>query len=314
MTPVQGRIFDVVKGSVTTVALFLAFFFLPVIGMIPGMFAAAPGAFYTLKHGRQTGITLVAASSALLAAVAEPAAVVIYLLQAGIMSLALPEFLIRGKGGARSVVYAVAVNLLSIVVAAGLFSLTTGSNLHAKVKEGVQASIVQTGAVYQKMGITGDDLKAMQSSMQQAGELIVTIYPALITVVLGMIAVMNLLVLALVALRLGQPFNMVGDFKKYRNPEPLVWVLIIAGFGMLVPQEVVFHASRNVVIVVSTFYAVQGFAVMSHFFHKYQVPKWVRFIGYLLLIFQPFMVLAVAVLGVFDLWGDFRSPNKQENL
>ena len=314
MTPVQGRIFDVVKGSVTTVALFLAFFFLPVIGMIPGMFAAAPGAFYTLKHGRQTGITLVAASSALLAAVAEPAAVVIYLLQAGIMSLALPEFLIRGKGGARSVVYAVAVNLLSIVVAAGLFSLTTGSNLHAKVKEGVQASIVQTGAVYQKMGITGDDLKAMQSSMQQAGELIVTIYPALITVVLGMIAVMNLLVLALVALRLGQPFNMVGDFKKYRNPEPLVWVLIIAGFGMLVPQEVVFHASRNVLIVVSTFYAVQGFAVMSHFFHKYQVPKWVRFIGYLLLIFQPFMVLAVAVLGVFDLWGDFRSPNKQENL
>ena len=314
MTPVQGRIFDVVKGSVTTVALFLAFFFLPVIGMIPGMFAAAPGAFYTLKHGRQTGITLVAASSALLAAVAEPAAVVIYLLQAGIMSLALPEFLIRGKGGARSVVYAVAVNLLSIVVAAGLFSLTTGSNLHAKVKEGVQASIVQTAAVYQKMGITGDDLKAMQSSMQQAGELIVTIYPALITVVLGMIAVMNLLVLALVALRLGQPFNLVGDFKKYRNPEPLVWVLIIAGFGMLVPQEVVFHASRNVVIVVSTFYAVQGFAVMSHFFHKYQVPKWVRFIGYLLLIFQPFMVLAVAVLGVFDLWGDFRSPNKQENL
>jgi uncharacterized protein YybS (DUF2232 family) len=314
MTPVQGRIFDVVKGSVTTVALFLAFFFLPVIGMIPGMFAAAPGAFYTLKHGRQTGITLVAASSALLAAVAEPAAVLIYLLQAGIMSLALPEFLIRGKGGARSVVYAVAVNLLSIVVAAGLFSLTTGSNLHAKVKEGVQASIVQTGAVYQKMGITGDDLKAMQSSMQQAGELIVTIYPALITVVLGTIAVMNLLVLALVALRLGQPFNLVGDFKKYRNPEPLVWVLIIAGFGMLVPQEVVFHASRNLVIVVSTFYAVQGFAVMSHFFHKYQVPKWVRLIGYLLLIFQPFMVLAVAVLGVFDLWGDFRSPNKQENL
>ena len=314
MTPVQGRIFDVVKGSVTTVALFLAFFFLPVIGMIPGMFAAAPGAFYTLKHGRQTGITLVAASSALLAGVAEPAAVVIYLLQAGIMSLALPEFLLRGKGGARSVVYAVAVNLLSIVVAAGIFSLTTGSNLHAKVKEGVQASIVQTGAVYQKMGITGDDLKAMQSSMQQAGELIVTIYPALITVVLGMIAVMNLLVLALVALRLGQPFNVVGDFKKYRNPEPLVWVLILAGFGMLVPQEVVFHASRNVLIVVSTFYAVQGFAVMSHFFHKYQVPKWVRFIGYLLLIFQPFMVLAVAVLGVFDLWGDFRSPNKQENL
>jgi uncharacterized protein YybS (DUF2232 family) len=69
-----------------------------------------------------------------------------------------------------------------------------------------------------------------------------------------------------------------------------------------------------VLIVVATFYAVQGFAVISHFFNKYAVPKFIRFIGCLLLIFQPFMVLAVAVLGIFDLWGDFRSPNKQENL
>jgi hypothetical protein len=44
------------------------------------------------------------------------------------------------------------------------------------------------------------------------------------------------------------------------------------------------------------------------------VPTIIRLIAGLLLIFQPFMVLAVAVLGVFDLWGDFRSPKKQENL
>ena len=314
MNPVQGRIFDVVKGSVTTVALFLAFFFLPVIGMIPGMFAAAPGVYYTLKHGRKTGITLVAVSSALLAAVADPSAVVIYLLQAGIMSLALPEFLIRLKGGARSVVYTVAVNLTCILAAAGIFSLVTGTDLHAKVTQGVQASIAQTVALYQKAGVTGDELKVLQDSMRQAGELIVTIYPALITVVLGLVATMNLMMLSLVALRLGQPFNLVGDFRQYRNPEPLVWVLIAAGFGMLVPQELVFHASRNLLIVAATFYAVQGFAVISHFFKKYAVPKFVRFIGCLLLIFQPFMVLAVAVLGIFDLWGDFRSPKKQENL
>jgi uncharacterized protein YybS (DUF2232 family) len=314
MTPAQGRIFDVVKGSVTTVALFLAFFFLPVLGMIPGMFAAAPGAFYTLKHGRHIGLALVAASSALLAAVADPAAVLIYLLQAGIMSLALPEFLARGKGGTRSVVYSVAVNLVCILAAAGIYTLTTGSDLHLKVTEGVQASIAQTSALYEKAGVKGDELKAMQDSMRQAGEFILTIYPALITVALGLVAAMNLLMLSLVAMRLKQPFTLVGDFRKYRNPEALIWLLIAAGFGVLVPQEMVFHASRNLLFVVSTFYAVQGFAVISHFFKKYQVPKFVRLVGVLLLIFQPFMVLAVAVLGIFDLWGDFRSPKQQENL
>jgi hypothetical protein len=59
---------------------------------------------------------------------------------------------------------------------------------------------------------------------------------------------------------------------------------------------------------------VQGFAVISHFFRKYAVPKFFKLFGWLLLIFQPFMVLVVAALGIFDLWGDFRSPKKQENL
>lgn len=310
----QGRIFDVVKGSVATVTLFLAFFFLPVIGMIPGMFAAAPGAFYTLKGGRRTGVALVAASSALLAAVADPAAVLIYLLQAGIMSLALPEFLTRLKGGARSVFYTVALNLVCIAAAAGIYSLVAGTDLHAKVVQGVQASIAQTAQLYQKAGVKGDELKALQDSMQQAGDLIVTIYPALITVVLGLVAAMNLIMLALVAIRLRQPFLLVGSFRKYRNPEHLVWLLIVSGFGVLVPQHMVYLASLNVLIVVGSLYAVQGLAVISHFFNKYAVPKFIRFIGCLLLVFQPFMLLAISVLGIFDLWGDFRSPSKQENL
>ena len=304
---------DVVKGSVATATLFLAFFFLPVIGMLPGLFAPAPGVFYALKNGRKTGIALVAATAALLAIVADPAAVLIYLLQAGVMSLALPEFLIRLKGGARSAAYTVALNLVFLMVAAAAFSLVTGTDLHAKVTQGVEASIAQTAQLYQKAGVKGDELKVMQDSMHQAGALIVTIYPALITVALAVVACLNLLVLSQVASRVRLPVYL-GDFRKYRNPEPLVWLLIAAGFGMLVPQNMVYLASLNVLIVVCACYAVQGLAVISHFFRKYAVPKLIRLITCLLFIFQPFMVLAVALLGIFDLWGDFRSPNKQENL
>jgi uncharacterized protein YybS (DUF2232 family) len=70
----------------------------------------------------------------------------------------------------------------------------------------------------------------------------------------------------------------------------------------------------NLLIVICALYAVQGFAVISHYFRKFAVPRFVRLTACLLLIFQPFMVLAVAALGVFDLWGDFRSPKKRENL
>ncbi|ACH39766.1 membrane protein DUF2232, putative [Citrifermentans bemidjiense Bem] len=310
VNPVQGQILDVVKGSVATVTLFLAFVYFPVLGMIPGFFAPLPGAYYALKNDRKIGLLVLLTSSALLLGLADSTLLLVYLLQAGVLSLALPEFLLRLKGGARSIVYSVAINLLVMLVAALLYSWDTGADLHAKVTKGVQSSITQTALLYEKAGVKGDELKAMQESMQQAGELVITIYPALVTVSLGLVACMNLLVLARVANRVRMPLY-VGDFKKYRNPEPLVWLLIASGFGMLAPSTPVYLASLNVLIVVAALYSVQGFAVISHYFCKLQVPKFIRLLSALFLIIQPFMVLAVAVLGVFDLWGDFRSPKKQ---
>lgn len=313
VNPVQGQILDVVKGSVATVTLFLAFVYFPVLGMIPGFFAPVPGAYYTLKGGRRIGLLVLLTSSALLLGMRDPSLLLVYLLQAGVLSLALPEFLLRLKGGGRSIVYSVAVNLLVMLVAALLYSWGTGADLHAKVTKGVQSSISQTASLYEKAGVKGDELKAMQESMQQAGELVITIYPALVTVSLGLVACMNLLVLARIANRVRMPLY-VGDFKKYRNPEPLVWLLIASGFGTLAPSNPVYLASLNVLIVVGALYSVQGFAVISHYFRRLQVPKFIRLLSALFLILQPFMALVVVVLGVFDLWGDFRSPKKQENL
>ena len=304
---------DLIKGSVVTATLFLAFMFLPIFGLIPGLFTPAPGVYYALKQGRLTGLALVLATSALLCVVADPSAMVIYLLQAGVMTLALSEFLIRLKGGARSIVYAVAINLVAISAAAALYGYVTGADLHAKVVKGVEVSITQTASLYQKAGVTGDELKALNESMHQAGALIVTIYPALVTLALGMLAAINLMLISRVASRFRLPVYL-GDFKKYRNPEPLVWLLIASGFGMLVQESLVHLAALNVLIVMCTLYLVQGCAVISHFFSTFKVPSFVRLFVCLLLILQPFMALAVAALGIFDLWGDFRSPNKQQNL
>jgi hypothetical protein len=47
----QGRILDVVKGSVASATLFLSFLFLPVFGMIPGLFTPLPAVYYAVKQG-----------------------------------------------------------------------------------------------------------------------------------------------------------------------------------------------------------------------------------------------------------------------
>jgi uncharacterized protein YybS (DUF2232 family) len=309
----KGRILDVIKGSVVTAALFLAFIGLPLFGIPLGFFAPAPAVFLSLKSGRITGIAIVVITAAVVAAVAGDATMAaVYLLQSGIMSLALAEFLVRLKGGARSIVYAVAVNLVFLVAAAALYGYLTGANLHMRVAQGIQGSIAETAMIYEKAGVKGDELKTLQDSMHQAGAVVLRIYPALTTVGLGVMAALNLWLLGRIAIRAKLPIYL-GDFRQYRNPEPLVWLLIVSGFSMLVQQDVVQLIALNILLVVCSLYSVQGLAVISHFFRKYSIPVFLRVIGWLFLIFQPFMLVAVAALGVFDIWGDFRSP-KQQNL
>ena len=79
---------------------------------------------------------------------------------------------------------------------------------------------------------------------------------------------------------------------------------------MLIDDDMVRLAALNLLIVIISLYFVQGMAVIDHFFNRFVVPAFARFIFYLLLAVQPFLALAVAVLGIFDLWGDFRSPPK----
>ncbi|UFS68889.1 YybS family protein [Geomonas sp. RF6] len=301
------------KGSAATVALFFVFVSVPLLGMIPGIFVAAPGIYFALKSGRVVGSSVVAITAALLAGTGDVAAAAIYLLQGGIITLALPEFLIRGKGGARSVVYTAAIDLVALLGAALLYGALTGTDLHAKVLKGIEGSIKQSVLLYQQMGIKGEELTALQQTLQQAAGVILNIYPSLLTVTLGALAALNLLVVAKYVTRLPRPVHL-GEFRKYRNPEPLVWLLILAGFGTLVPQPLVHLAALNVLIVLCALYAVQGLAVIVHYFTRFAVPTFIRLMACLIIVLQPFLALAVVALGVFDLWGDFRTPKNKENL
>lgn len=310
--PVQGTPLDIVKGSAITLALFLAYLSLPLIGLLPGLLAPAAGIYYFLKRGRLAGYVIVLVSAAVLA-VDSPVSVPVYLLQCGVMTLALGEFLTRRRGGSRSIVYAVAINLGLIIAVAALYGQVTGTNLHVQVVKGINSSISQTAALYGKAGVKDPELSDLKQAMEQAGAVIAKVYPALITISLGIVAGLNLMLLSRLSSRFSLPLAL-GDFKRYKNPDQLVWVLIAAGFASLAAHNLLSLAALNVLLVITAAYFVQGMAVVAHSFQRFTVPFFVRFLFYLLLSLQPFLAVIVAALGVFDLWGDFRTPKNKQNL
>jgi uncharacterized protein YybS (DUF2232 family) len=313
MTPEEREsIRDVIKGSAATLLLFLAYAAFPLIGTPAGIIAPFPALFYFLKQGRTSGLAIVLVTVAVLA-LAEPTIAVLYLFQAGILSLLLAEFLRRGYGGARSIAGSVAAVSVLVVVTATVYGLWSGVNLVDLIRKGVAVSINQTAALYQKGGFTPEELSAIQEALKQSGALIGMVYPALLILVMVAIAGMSLSLVIRNAGRLRQQ-PVIGRFSSYRNPDHLIWPVILSGFCLLLDHPVLFQVSLNILIVTLGLYFTQGLAIIVAFFDRYTVSSLMRGIFYVLLAVQPYLAIGVTLFGLFDLWLNFRTPKTGENL
>lgn len=143
------------------------------------------------------------------------------------------------------------------------------------------------------------------------------IQPALALVVVGTVAWLNLAVIRRIAtgwaaLDLGPaaeegvrrpPFD---AWFEWRAPEPLVFVLILGGLLLLPGREAFTAIGLNLLIVVGLIYIWQGLAVVGFVFRVRRVPLPLRGAGYALAALQPVLAVMVGVLGLADLWVDFR--------
>lgn len=308
-----SKLAAVIIGATASFSLFAAYMVIPPAGLFSGLLAPFPASFLRLRHGRASAAIVVLGATALMTYVFGIQAGALYLAQCATVSLLMPELLARGCGAARSMVWTTAVNLLVYVAAALVITFTSGQNVHQLAVKEISDSISQAIGIYEKAGIKGDELAQLSRSMKMAGELIARIYPSLMTIMLVGMAGANLALIRRFASRYGFDLS-IGEFNKYRNPEQLIWLLIVAGFALLAGTPVITVPALNVTIVLSLAYFMQGMAVISSIIARQTLGGLLRTCLYLMLLFQPYLAVMVAAIGIFDLWGDFRTPRKQENL
>lgn len=308
-----SRLAAAIIGAAASFILFAAYMVVPPAGLFSGLLAPFPASFLRLRHGRANAAIVVLGATALMTYVFGIQAGALYLVQCATVSLLMPELLARGFGAARSMVWTTAVNLLVYALAALAITFASGQNVHLLAVREINDSISHAIDIYAKAGIKGDELAQLSRSMKTAGELIARIYPSLMTIMLVGMAGANLGLIRRFAATYGCELS-VGEFNQYRNPEQLIWLLIVAGFALLAGTSLITVPALNVVIVLSLAYFMQGLAVISSIIARQSLSSLLRACLYLILLFQPYLAVLVAVIGIFDLWGDFRTPRKQENL
>jgi len=309
----NSRIFAVLIGMAGSFILFAAYLVIPPAGIFSGLLAPFPAAYFRFRHGRGTGVIIILGATAAMTAYFGLSSGTFFLVQCGLIALLLPELLLRGFSAARAIVWTTAAIVAMLTAAVVFFSISSGQNVHQMAVAEIQKSVAQAVAIYEKSGVKGDELAVLKQTMATAADLVIRMYPALVTITLiGMIA-FNLALLKRFTAGMGFTLN-IDEFRAYRNPDILVWGLIAAGFALLADNSAITTPAINALAIIVVLYFLQGLAVLSTVIARQSIAGVLRTGLFIMLLLQPYLAALVAAIGIFDLWGDFRTPRKQENL
>lgn len=289
--------------------LFLAGVAMPAAGLVLFPFVPHPALWLGLRHGIGWGVATLVAALLLLAIFAGKEVAYIYALFALITGLL---FVLLGR--LRAIEYLVAtVAGVVFTLAAGLLVYLFGSwaTMTRELNESMMQHMASALSAYERMGLSRDSLDLLREQVPVLAQTLFQLIPGLILLSLAFAVLINVLLVCRRFPERRAEWLSLDHLRDWKGPEPLVWALIAAGFVLLAPGlELLKPVALNVLLVVAACYFAQGLAIIAFFFHKNNVPRFLRGITYVLIVFQQIFTLMVVGLGLFDLWGDFRRSKK----
>jgi len=220
------------------------------------------------------------------------------------MGLGLSFWRSRGLNAAAGIlltVLAVALVHLGLFLAQAYFQGVSPWALGEQKSREVAQAI--TG-MFAEAGMADQDFQIMGISRAVLPEVLRQVTPALLLINAGLVAWLNVLATRQLAGRWawggeGEPLS------QWVCPEWFIFLFLAGGAGLLLPLAWVRQVGLNLLLALGFVYFCQGLAIIAALYQRFQVPRLLRLPGYLLAFLNPLMI-AVMILGILDLWVDFR--------
>ncbi len=295
----------------SSVFLFMSGISLPPLGVILLPFVAQPVLLFGFKYGMAGGLSVLGVAFLLLLFLAAEELALIY----GVFAV-MAGLLLALLGRIRAIEYLVGgVGAVMLSVTAGLAYYFFGSwtGMFQDLRGGLAQQLESAVRMQEKMGLPQDSIAMLKEQAPQIVEMMLRLLPALLLLSFVFVVLINILYLGRrFPERRGEWFSL-PFLREWKAPEPLVWGLIACGFVLFVSGGGLLSAvALNLLLVIGACYFAQGLAVIAYFFNKNNVPRFLRGLTYVLIIFQQIFTLLVVGLGLFDLWGDFRRLGKDK--
>ena len=270
-----------------------------------------PVYYYSTLYGMGAGGAITVAAFVLAGGVALAAGGLPVLIFAATL---LPAGFMLAKSAQRGVSLekAAAWTILSLVLPWGLF----GGLLDASSQQGAYRELLgyvdkgfdATLVLYRESGrFSPADLEAINSFIVRLKEQVIRLMPALLAIVPIGTVWLNIVAGQWLLRKKNPQLLSWGDLSHWRLPDLLVWVVIAAGAALVIPDRAINTVGLNLGLVLVILFASQGVAIVSHLLRRWSTSTPIRVVVYGLLFIETHGLFLVAMLGLADVWADFRT-------
>ena len=312
MTAAQGK-----SNSTALVAAAFAVLLLPgVVGGIgPLLVAVAPAIGFGILYGLQTRLIYGTLLAVMVAAIGLEllnghAGLGLLTIQATGISTILATSSRRGWSGPQT-----ALACFAFLVWTLIFSifLIAGGDLKAWYIGFMERFANEIESVLRQYGELAGRDKGMEQWLPLIKKELIRLFPGFLGLSLAAISVSNVVVAALFIQRFWGKRAFEPSFENWKLPEALVWVVISAGALALFGQGAYQDVGLNILYIIGFFYFVQGLAIVHFLIKRMHMPWYIRWPIYILILIQWYGLLMLALIGLADVWVDFRARLEPED-
>jgi uncharacterized protein YybS (DUF2232 family) len=252
-----------------------------------------------LRSGTIAAVLAALSAAALLGAVlGGPQGLAYLMLVAPVLLIA--ESMARGRGMVRGSAWAFAILALEI----GTALLFANPQMEAMALAPLEHSRSAEFLRDMRESVPPEQVDAFSEQVTTTYEAMRIIYPAAYIISVAVIVLLNASLLRLYLRRRDPGWLDAGEFEGVRWPFPLAVAFVATGLAVLSP--LLRPAAYNGLLILAFFFGLQGLAVVSFYAQRLAAPPLLRAAVLVLVLINPWAPQILALIGLFDIWFDFR--------
>jgi uncharacterized protein YybS (DUF2232 family) len=321
MARIEGDLISRLGINPAGIAISSAIWLLPIISlefMWLQFFAPLPVFYYLTAQGRARGMNTLSAAllvTGLIATLTGAAAGFFFSATMLPVGYILARSAARKDAPLRSGVMAFTILLIGWSFWSLLYGMVNSASLYQDILSSLDQGLIAAGKAFKETSdLPVEQVLALEITVEKLRSVIPGIMPGLLMLTMVNTVFFNMALGQYLLRRKKQELSPWPPFAEWRLPEQLVALVIVSGIFILIPGGILRDIGFNLALLSGSLYLFQGLAVLISLLNKWQAPLSVRILIFLLVIFQAFGIIILVILGLADVWADFRKDrNKSDN-